>query len=113
MNAAAKTPVSVESAVSTDALVRIEITAEPLVERSGTKDGKAWAIRNQPAYLHGQNTYPERFEFSLGKLPNGAPRPPYAPGMYTLGKSSFKVSDDYKKLGFGWDLELVPLAKPF
>jgi hypothetical protein len=73
-------------------MIRVEITSEQVTEREGVSGelsknpGKPFKTRKQTAYLHrdGQ-TYPDRFEISLGDLK------PYKPGHYALAPQSYKV----------------------
>lgn len=83
--------------------MKIEITNEPVNVRTGTKDGKTWTRREQPAYVYNGNPYPARFLISLGD--NGTP---HAPGNYTLDPRSYSVGQ-YGDLQFARTLHLVPI----
>jgi hypothetical protein len=83
-------------------VIVVEVLSSDIEEFSGTKNGNAYNIRKQEAYLHSGHGYPDRFDMMLGKE-----QPPYKPGFYALAASSLKV--DKGRLAFGWDLELTPL----
>ena len=71
----------------------IEITQEPLIERSGNSNGRAYHIREQLAYLHKSGQpYPDKIRVQLER-----DQQPYAPGGYELDESSF-YPDRYGKL---------------
>lgn len=82
-------------------MIRIEIKSSTPNERSGTKNGKDWLIRTQPAYalIPDENgelpPYPESIEVDLKR-----DQAPYALGVYTLHPASFFVGD-FKKLSIG------------
>ena len=90
----------------------VEILSSKIEEIQGTKDGKAYHIRKQEGYLHGEHGYPDRFEFSLEKDDNGQPLPPYQPGFYTLSVDSLRVGERQRLgFGFGLALDLLPEVK--
>ena len=70
-----------------DAIVRIELTDEPLIPgMSGVKDGRPWIIPTKmPAYLWQGDKYPTRIEIPVPE--GGRPRP----GVYLLAGSPFSV----------------------
>lgn len=74
--------------------IEISLSAK-LSERSGIKEGKAWAIREQEGYLHTGHDYPDRFRFSLGKDADGKALPAYSPGYYALDLTSLGVDREY------------------
>jgi hypothetical protein len=86
----------------------VEILSQAVTKIAGTKaDGTGYEFIKQEGYVHTGHGYPDRFEFILGKDENGYPRVPKAPGFYAVGPSSFRV--EKQRLGFGFDLELIPL----
>ena len=66
----------------------IEIASTEIKSRSGTstRTGNAYSMREQIAYLHKGEIYPERIKITLEE--NQAP---YAIGQYDLAPSSFYV----------------------
>jgi len=83
--------------------ILIEITSEPIAERSGIskKTGAAYTMREQPAYIHTGNAYPARFLLSLGTTV------PHAPGFYHLDAKSIAVGE-YGELKFARQVHLTP-----
>lgn len=82
-------------------MLRIEVTAEPVIERKGIKDGREWTRREQPVYCHNGMPYPTRFLISLGG------KPAFAPGMYTLDVRSVQPGQ-YGEFQFARELILTP-----
>jgi hypothetical protein len=73
--------------------VVIEVVSTHVETRSGTsKQGRAYTINEQEAYLHNGNAYPVKIKINLE---NG--QPAYQPGNYNLHPSSF-YSDRYNSI---------------
>lgn len=71
----------------------IEVVSTHVETRSGTsKQGRAYTINEQEAYLHNGNAYPVKIKINLE---NG--QPAYQPGNYNLHPSSF-YADRYNSI---------------
>lgn len=85
--------------------MRVEVVTDRISERRGDKDGKAWVIREQEAFLHQEGQkYPQRIVLSLGDS-----RPAFAAGMYTLAPENFYVGR-YGQIEVKRHLELIPAS---
>lgn len=87
--------------------IRIEIQSDKVEERGGTiqrgeRAGQSYHIRNQVAWIHNGQAYPEKFVISL-QDGQGA----YPPGFYLLSSESLEVGE-YDRLQFSRKLVLVP-----
>lgn len=83
-------------------MIRIEVKSTEVKIKSGVgKNGRAYEIVEQTAYLHKGEPYPEKITL---RVENGSV--PFATGMYTLGDDSVYVGD-YGQLRI--NPRLVPL----
>jgi hypothetical protein len=72
---------------------KIEIASAEFRAMKGTsKQGKAYDMAMQDAYVHKGEKYPEKFEVPLQKDGNGN-WVPYQPGHYTVTPASYQVRD--------------------
>lgn len=86
-------------------MLKVEVQSDEVTSRAITsKDGKPLTIRNQNAYIHGLEGYPQRIQLSLWD------RPGYAVGFYTISPESYRVNR-FNNLELTRSLVLVPVAK--
>jgi hypothetical protein len=89
-------------------MIKIEIAGTGFDERSGTKNGKPWVIREQEAYAHVLDDKGKPMKYPvLCTVPLERDQAPYQPGFYTLDPRSVLVGD-FKRLGLG-RVKLLPL----
>jgi hypothetical protein len=88
-------------------MIRIEVVSSTVDERSGTKNGKDWLIREQEAYAHllDEHGKPRKYPVACS-IPLEKDAPPYQPGFYTLDLRSIYVGD-FRRLELG-RVKLVP-----
>lgn len=95
----------------------IKVEDEKTETKSGTKDGKAWAIHEQRAYVQlfdsdGQpKKYPTEIRVAVEADDRGIPQP-YPVGEYTLAPECFYVGK-YDSLTLGrLQLVALPVSEP-
>lgn len=88
-------------------MIRIEVVSTTVDERHGSKDGRAWTIREQAAYAHllDENGRPHKYPGACS-IPLDRDAPAYAPGFYNLDLRSVYVGD-FRRLELG-RVKLVP-----
>lgn len=85
--------------------VTITITSDEVIKKSGTKNGKDWEIREQPAVIEAPDRkQPVRLD--LGKSD------PYAPGVYALDLAKNLNVSQFGSIQLRRNLDLTPIKAP-
>jgi helix-destabilizing protein len=88
-------------------MIRIEIVSSTFDERSGSKNGKNWVIREQAAYAHLLDEHGKALKYPVAcSIPLDKDTGAYQPGFYTLDPRSIYVGD-FRRLELG-RVKLIP-----
>jgi len=91
-------------------MIRIEILNSTIDERSGSKNGKNWVIREQAAYAHLLDEHGKPVKYPVAcSIPLEREGSAYQPGFYMLDPRSIYVGD-YRRLELG-RVKLLPERK--
>jgi hypothetical protein len=88
-------------------MIRIEIVSSTFDERSGSKNGKNWVIREQAGYAHLLDDQGKPMKYPVAcSIPLDRDAGAYQPGFYTLDPRSIYVGD-FRRLELG-RVKLLP-----
>ena len=91
-------------------MIRIEVVNGAVDERSGSKNGKNWTIREQSAYAHLLDEFGKPHKYPVQcSIPLDRDAPAYQPGFYMLDPRSIYVGD-FRRLELG-RVKLIPERK--